>query len=296
MLFCEFLVLFVYKLKQPKSLLTHITLHVTKGNIFLIYNWQWFSIIIIIFFCNKVFYAERCGSFLELNVSGCKEVVQRKSHTVEILEVKICMHVYIEKVAYIWYKTIKINLLSDYCVAQWCLCGRLFIDPVVSWQVYKLTSWHIDSGPNWGIQYISLTQWEPGLCTIKINILLLFKLYTRENNPMYFNDNIIKCLASSNPKINHNRASVIFINIWPDDNIRKPTRNKKKNFRADYFFVCFYAIKINIYLCYKCLTEYVCKTEKNIFTYNYQTKLQLTIRLFFSTYSRKRSKPFCPFP
>nr|XP_034310720.1 integrin beta pat-3-like isoform X3 [Crassostrea gigas] len=37
---------------------------------------------------DQVFYAQRCGSYLELNVSGCKEVVQRKSHTVEILENK----------------------------------------------------------------------------------------------------------------------------------------------------------------------------------------------------------------
>nr|XP_034309800.1 integrin beta pat-3 isoform X7 [Crassostrea gigas] len=37
---------------------------------------------------DQVFYAQRCGSVLELNVSGCKEVVQRKSHTVKILENK----------------------------------------------------------------------------------------------------------------------------------------------------------------------------------------------------------------
>nr|XP_034309795.1 integrin beta pat-3 isoform X2 [Crassostrea gigas] len=37
---------------------------------------------------DQVFYAERCGSFLELNVSGCKEVVQRKFHTVKILQNK----------------------------------------------------------------------------------------------------------------------------------------------------------------------------------------------------------------
>lgn len=98
MFFFRFLALFAYKLKQPKSLMTHISSHLQK---LIFSSFTLDSGLVIIFFRNKVFYAQRCGSYLELNVSGCKEVVQRKSHTVEILEVKICMHVYIEKVAYI---------------------------------------------------------------------------------------------------------------------------------------------------------------------------------------------------
>lgn len=107
------------------------------------------------------------------------------------------------------YKTIKLNLLSDYCVTHWCLCESLLIESVVSWQAYKLTSWHIGSGLKWGIQYRSLHYKNKYVVTL-------------QTIPIYFNDNIIKCFASSNPKLIHYRAFVIFINIWPDVNITKP--------------------------------------------------------------------------
>lgn len=43
---------------------------------------------LIRFGITKGFKAKRCGSFSEMKENRCKDVVQRKKHAVEILEVK----------------------------------------------------------------------------------------------------------------------------------------------------------------------------------------------------------------
>lgn len=61
---------------------------------FLVSLWNLFGI-------TKGFKAQRCGSFLEIKEHGCKDVVQRKNHAVEILEVKIESYNYMINVFFI---------------------------------------------------------------------------------------------------------------------------------------------------------------------------------------------------
>lgn len=48
------------------------------------------------FFISKEFAFQRCGALLTILKGGCTEIVKRKAHTVDILEVNIWYSLYLD--------------------------------------------------------------------------------------------------------------------------------------------------------------------------------------------------------